>query len=466
VEKEFKKVLRLINNGEIEKTETLYHVDYYLIEKTSYSFHFYAVYERNGKDVLTEMLYDLRNQEYFIKRNGKELRFSVQNLDTVIPRDKDTYLPRSGIFYSRESAKLFFDMVSVEDNKGMYEKMMDVIGAIGGERTDMSSRALIRLITDYNKLELLYKAGFDLRITTYRIVRELVYTASRDNVRKIHQIFDLTKSQLKFLQEYSNAPSEFYNALRKVKYLEQKDMDTYRGWITYVKELEEKYDLGDRLQWLPRMNDFAEAMRDSMLNTRFSRDFFGFIMEFNHPNPRKLLEYLLFECLLSQGMEFNTALSEYRDYYRMCEDLNYERFDRYPKHLKTLHDIVSRNYRLVSDKVAGEKFIEAADKYKHFETEMRSYSIVVPSEPKDLVNEGNVLQHCVGSYVKNIVSGKTQIMFLREKGEEDRPLVTVEIKGNKLVQARGQGNRLPDDKEKKALRTFARKHELEVCSYV
>src|SRR5699024_738691 len=217
----------------------------------------------------------------------------------------------------------------------------------------------------------------------------------------------------------------------------------FRMFRTTIKNLEEKY-LTDR------MDEFIEVYGglDDFLYSKVGRrewvtNFYNFIFQFNHPNPKKLLEYLLFECYLSQGLSFRGAIQVYTDYYRMCTDMQYVKFDRYPKYLKTYHDIVARNYNLVKDEVTSRKFKEATEAYK----------LIVPNDSDDLVYEGNLLQHCVASYVKNVANNKTRILFLREEEKEDEPLVTVEIKEDKVVQARGHSNRVIYPEELEALKS-------------
>ena len=44
------------------------------------------------------------------------------------------------------------------------------------------------------------------------------------------------------------------------------------------------------------------------------------------------------------------------------------------------------------------------------------------------------------SYVKRIINGENLVVFLREKENPDIPLITIEIKNNAIVQARGMHN--------------------------
>jgi len=475
--KDFKKIIELIKAGKMEKTLTIGHVDYYEVEKTPYSFRFYALFEEESnlgvsREILTEMLYDLRYKEYYIKRNGREVSFNIKNIDTVVPRVTmgSKYGPVGSIFNRKQGMEMFFKMVEVEENEGMYNEMIEVIGSLGNEQLNMASRALIRLMISYNKLELLYKAGIDISIVQSVGVRDRIEEASKNNKGKLHQVLGLTKSQLKLALEFSSKRpvNEHYKhyirpiTIRYIDELDKKDIDMFRMFRTTIKNLEEKY-LTDR------MDEFIEVYGglDDFLYSKVGRrdwvtNFYNLITQFNHPNPKKLLEYLLFECYLSQGLSFRGAIQVYTDYYRMCTDMQYVKFDRYPKYLKTYHDIVARNYNLVKDEVTSRKFKEATESYKGLEDEVKGYKLIVPNDSDDLVYEGNLLQQCVASYVKNVANNKTRILFLREEEKEDEPLVTVEIKEDKVVQARGHSNRVIYPEELEALKSFAKRKELEV----
>lgn len=475
---EFKRVVEMIKSEEMKKTKDIGHVSYYMVDKTPYSFHFYAVYENdNGRTVYAELFYDLRNKVYYMNRNGKPVNFNVANLDTVVPRIKDGYFMGHG-FNSDEAISSFFDMVEVPDNTGMYKAMLHAVGAIGNERVDMTSRALIRLITEYSKLELMYKAGVDIKPMFNYAFRSMVYRASAEDVRKIHQIFGVSKAQFKFLAEFTkNDTGSIADLAGHARLLKPEDMDKYRAYQKLIVELEEKYNIDGRLQIFNNNASFSNYI-DAVFGQRYiyngniyggwdDRDFFGFIYHYNFTNPTKLIEYLLFECYVSQGIEqFRVAMSEYRDYYRMCHELQYERFEKYPRYLKTYHDIVTRNYVAVEDKVANENFIKATEQYKELETVIGDYAIIVPETPHELVYEGNVLQHCVGSYIKKVSQGKSMIVFLREKKTREEPLVTVEIRGDEIVQVRGQANRVPTNDEKDVMRKFAKRRDLKIKSFV
>lgn len=64
----------------------------------------------------------------------------------------------------------------------------------------------------------------------------------------------------------------------------------------------------------------------------------------------------------------------------------------------------------------------------------------VPENREEIVAEGKVLQHCVGGYADRHIDGAVTILFLRKEAAPDKPFLTVEMNGDKLVQIHGYKN--------------------------
>ena len=62
------------------------------------------------------------------------------------------------------------------------------------------------------------------------------------------------------------------------------------------------------------------------------------------------------------------------------------------------------------------------------------------------MDEGRTLHHCVGgdSYLTKHNTGKSYILFLRFKKDEDAPYVTIEIDDTKILQWYGAYDKKPD----------------------
>jgi hypothetical protein len=61
--------------------------------------------------------------------------------------------------------------------------------------------------------------------------------------------------------------------------------------------------------------------------------------------------------------------------------------------------------------------------------------------PEQLAREGDVMQHCVGSYAGDVANGRTTIYSLRD--EHGRPHVTIEVKNDRVQQIQGKQDTPP-----------------------
>lgn len=69
-----------------------------------------------------------------------------------------------------------------------------------------------------------------------------------------------------------------------------------------------------------------------------------------------------------------------------------------------------------------------------------------------LSREGDVMQHCVGSYFGDVSKGKTTIYSLRDPA--GRPHVTIEVKSDRIVQIQGKQDRPPAKQYEKYVEEF------------
>ena len=74
-------------------------------------------------------------------------------------------------------------------------------------------------------------------------------------------------------------------------------------------------------------------------------------------------------------------------------------------------------------------------------------TIRVPEKMEELIDEGNAMHNCVGTYIRRVASGSTIVVFIRTEATNER-LGTMEIAadGTHIVQARAAFNAdLPQD---------------------
>lgn len=166
-----------------------------------------------------------------------------------------------------------------------------------------------------------------------------------------------------------------------------------------------------------------------------------------------LLEQL-FQYWLNEKLYPTDSISFLRDYWYMQESMKSCNYTKYPKYLRTVHDVVSFNYKSTdfSDS-QKEKFVNNIR--KNFDYIGRKYCILTPKDIEDVRKEGSSLNHCVLSYVKRCIDTTDhQIVFLRKNDDIislETPLVTLHIYKNAVIHARGYNNRLPDTNEINAI---------------
>lgn len=159
---------------------------------------------------------------------------------------------------------------------------------------------------------------------------------------------------------------------------------------------------------------------------------------------------------------------EYRDYQNMLERLGVDfkgDFRIMPKNFKQAHSNATDAYNNMKDEIQKQGYHKRLQKLLGLEQTIGNYTFVLPKELQELKAEGKALSHCVGTYADRVASGKTVIVFVRQKEQVDNPLYTLEISNGKIVQLRGKQNKAAADdalEASKKLLSFAKKHKIAV----
>ena len=175
----------------------------------------------------------------------------------------------------------------------------------------------------------------------------------------------------------------------------------------------------------------------------------------------KFMDYACEETVNQGFKTLNSFMVELRDYLNMCISMDIKP-TLYSSYLKQTHDITSRNYEVKLTEEQAEMFEKAYKDFNSFTTEDKTYSIIRPKNADDVKHEGSALNHCVASYISRILKRNCLIVFLRKTKDTDKPLVTIEIENNAVVQARGASNRSITEDEYKAICEYAKKNKFKV----
>ena len=185
------------------------------------------------------------------------------------------------------------------------------------------------------------------------------------------------------------------------------------------------------------------------------RDFTAYLQ---HTTLHKLIRYIK-ETLKNKYIE------DYQDYLRMANSLGYDlknSFLMYPRDMMQAHDIADAEIkerdsriRYMKAKERNKEMKKLYEEYKELYTyEDRKFIIRPAKSATEIKKEGNALHHCVGTYASRVLKRETIILFIREKGRLQDSLITVEIKNDKIAQARAKYNQEPDKEVKKFLKKF------------
>lgn len=151
---------------------------------------------------------------------------------------------------------------------------------------------------------------------------------------------------------------------------------------------------------------------------------------------------------------FSDILRELNDYANMMSKLS-PKFEKYPRNFLTTHRIASRNYNRLKEQFSEELFVKIRD--ENMECLIDDYIIIYPASTQSIKDEAVQQQNCLASYIQKVLDGNCHIVFMRKKDNPDTSLVTLEVRGLQVVQAKGKFNRDLDEKEKQAVEKYNKK---------
>ncbi len=125
----------------------------------------------------------------------------------------------------------------------------------------------------------------------------------------------------------------------------------------------------------------------------------------------------------------NRELTTILEYIRLCKGMGktpQKEKDFYREYKDTL-----TTYYFSKEKYDTKAMYDNYEKQrKAFTFSYGNYEIVVPQTPQDIIREGELMHHCVGGYVNDIVQNKTYIVFVRNKQDLTIPYITAQVKLN------------------------------------
>lgn len=181
----------------------------------------------------------------------------------------------------------------------------------------------------------------------------------------------------------------------------------------------------------------------------YSNKFFDICNKYGY-TPKSLLNYIdylvTYEALAPDYP--SKTLREIDDNCNMLSQMS-DKYDRYPRHFLTSHQITSRTYQRWKQEFNEELFAKRVN--TKMEVTIGDYKFIYPKTTKDIKDEAVQQSNCVASYIDKVIGGSCDIILMRKKNDIENSLVTVEVRNGKVVQARQRFNESVNESEQKAL---------------
>lgn len=236
-----------------------------------------------------------------------------------------------------------------------------------------------------------------------------------------------------------------------------------------LKSLEQK--LGDKA--VPYMDKFVSES-EIWLSGNYAEKAISLINEANL-SVEKLYKYLYKDTPLQQYLyvPINT-INLLSDSFNMTKELGMV-FDKSPKALVRYHNVLVKELNLCDNRIKDNQIKEVTKKYLHLQkiTEIDEdgkykdkYSIILPTNAKDIVLEGKNMKHCVASYVSKVAREDCVILFLRPSAAIKTSYVTIEynICSNSVVQIKGAHNTRVDQEVLEYIKVWAKERNITIGS--
>ena len=175
-------------------------------------------------------------------------------------------------------------------------------------------------------------------------------------------------------------------------------------------------------------------------NGQNDKEFYSKIMSLNQSRMRE------FKYLINSGYYDTKSLKSYLDRIDFYQAIPYYEsipcLCRYIKNCKKLKitpnpnssslkrdlDVTMRDVRRESDRIDQERYEELYKKKKVFEFKKGNYSLVLPKNKQELVDEGREMHNCVGGYWWSVSRGSTNVLFMKDNN--GKSVATIEVSNN------------------------------------
>lgn len=177
------------------------------------------------------------------------------------------------------------------------------------------------------------------------------------------------------------------------------------------------------------------------INIRANKSYFNRLVDDYGYNSKKLILYI---DRLNLTQKRRTVCRDLFDYVDMMNQL-YDDFDKYPRKLSAAHKQAIKEYNRFQ--VDYDENAYSQRNVLEYECEIDGFRFIYPRKASEIQAEGRNQHNCVATYISRVLSEDCHIMFMRPITDINTSYITLEIRNNKIVQAKRKYNREPSKKE-------------------
>ncbi len=172
---------------------------------------------------------------------------------------------------------------------------------------------------------------------------------------------------------------------------------------------------------------------------------------------KDIIKIVNVDFLKIKDMINEEELYEYYDYINMASKLGFNLKDKnvlYPKDFIKEHNKLYKQMVLINEPNIDKNIKKIAKKLTVNKYEDKNYVIYPAPSLESLIEEGSMQNNCVRTYASLYSQNKVHIYFMREKSNINKSFVTIEVKNNKIVQAKIKNNELPNQTIENILKSW------------
>ena len=231
-------------------------------------------------------------------------------------------------------------------------------------------------------------------------------------------------SQNKYVEAYTNQPilyREFCNT-NKAKYVLTEAK-------TFINHIVEDFGLNNARDFLKQLEmslidfngGYNAGIRDTYRTYKLYPD-----MEMKYDAFR---DYILYQSVfMGYGRCIKTFFDEWRDSITMQKDIYHKIKEKYHDNLPLWHHQLSYKHACMQDEIDEEKMQEMIKFASLYQGVCGKYVFIAPTCKQDFLDEAQMQQNCLASYISKFIDGDCIIMFMRHKNNPTQSLVTIEIR--------------------------------------